>query len=90
MEFVRGVKINDKKGIEELGLKPLECADIIIECIGHMFFKTAVSQNTNCLKSEWFILGFSLKITVLVLIFLTPTAHSCRPSSWKHLRQKSS
>lgn len=42
MEFVRGVKINDKKGIEDLGLKPLECADTLIECIGYMFFNTGV------------------------------------------------
>ncbi len=38
MEFIRGVKINDKKGIEDLGLAPLECANIIIECLGFMLF----------------------------------------------------
>lgn len=27
-------------------LNPLECANIIIECLGHMLFKTAVSSFT--------------------------------------------
>ncbi|KAL4493015.1 hypothetical protein ABPG72_020794 [Tetrahymena utriculariae] len=41
MEFVRGVKINDKKGIENMKLKPLECANILIDIMGRMLFKTA-------------------------------------------------
>lgn len=30
-----------------MNLKPLECANIIIECLGHMLFKTAVRDIFN-------------------------------------------
>ena len=39
MEFIRGEKINNKTGIESLGLNPKEVATILVQTFGDMIFK---------------------------------------------------
>jgi len=37
-EFVEGCKINDVESIEKMGLKPKECAEILVDVFSKMIF----------------------------------------------------
>lgn len=39
MEFIRGEKINNKKGIESLGLNPKDVAKVLIDVFAKMIFE---------------------------------------------------